>query len=278
MKLKIVIVDLEIPRKTKRIALLAGIPLALLLGSGALVYANVKHTFAAGDPLSATTMNENFADLDSRLTAAEAKAAALDNTVYGVDGGDATSLTKAVTTLDNTVYGVDGGAFPLSTGWVKIYDVAYNGNGVQTIPVTSVGGTFTVRIIFQGVIGAIAIPEIYARTSGGGTGNYNSWLTGEFNNGVPYTQTAPVQPGFLMARGLGAGNWETAFDYTITEVPGLLGANGYGTGSMHPDGNAPPLVMHGGGNNEYFSNSTSISIAFWNTSSVSGRFVVLQLK
>jgi hypothetical protein len=70
MKIKVYVVDLEIPRRVKRWSLLVGVPLGLLFGVVAIAYASLT-TFKAGDPLSATTMNANFADLNTRLTAVE---------------------------------------------------------------------------------------------------------------------------------------------------------------------------------------------------------------
>jgi len=70
MKIKIVTVDFEIPRRTKRIALMVGVP-ALVIGGSAIAVASVPNTFKDGDVLSADKMNQNFADLDSRITKLE---------------------------------------------------------------------------------------------------------------------------------------------------------------------------------------------------------------
>jgi hypothetical protein len=70
MKIKVYVLDLEIPRRIKRLAVLLGLPVALLLTIVAVAYASIT-TFKAGDPLSAATMNANFADLNMRLTALE---------------------------------------------------------------------------------------------------------------------------------------------------------------------------------------------------------------
>jgi hypothetical protein len=71
MKIKIVTIDFEIPRRKKRIMILVGLPLGLLLGAAAIVHANVPNTFAPGDTLSAQKMNANFASLDARVTTLE---------------------------------------------------------------------------------------------------------------------------------------------------------------------------------------------------------------
>jgi hypothetical protein len=71
MKIKVYVLDLEIPRKTKRIALLLSAPLVVLIGLGAIAYATVPNIFTSGEALSSAQMNANFGNLDGRLTAIE---------------------------------------------------------------------------------------------------------------------------------------------------------------------------------------------------------------
>jgi hypothetical protein len=191
--------------------------------------------------------------------------AGLNFTTSGGNNGTATTVARG----DHTHAG-------LGTGWVKIFDQAYNANGVITIPVTPVAGTFTVRVLFTGTVTPFSGPsEFLLRTSGGGTTNYNSFIVGE---GAATYNTGPVQPGFIMGRTASTSSNEISFDYELTELPNLLGAVGHGQGATHVDGiNQGTLLFRAGGNNEYFTNSTSISIQFWNTSNVNGRFTVLQL-
>jgi hypothetical protein len=73
MRLKIVIVDFELPPRVKRLGLQI-LPFALLVGVSALAYASVPKTWTAGDALKAADLNGNFASLDSRLTALETAA------------------------------------------------------------------------------------------------------------------------------------------------------------------------------------------------------------
>lgn len=63
-------IDFEVPARVKR-ALRIGVPIAVLLVGGA-VYAGVPNSFKDGDTLSAQTMNDNFAALDTRLAKVEA--------------------------------------------------------------------------------------------------------------------------------------------------------------------------------------------------------------
>jgi hypothetical protein len=67
MKLKVVIVDLEIPPRVKKWALGAGIPVAVLLGGGAIAYASGLVTWKTGDTLQAADLNANFAYLQSEI-------------------------------------------------------------------------------------------------------------------------------------------------------------------------------------------------------------------
>ena len=48
---------------------------ALIVGSGAIVYATVPNVFSAGDPLSAAKVNANFSGIDTRVASIEAKPA-----------------------------------------------------------------------------------------------------------------------------------------------------------------------------------------------------------
>jgi hypothetical protein len=71
MKLKIVIVDFEIPLRVKKWGVRIGIPAAILLGGGTIAWAAGLHTWSQGDPLTAADLNGNFTNLDGRLAAVE---------------------------------------------------------------------------------------------------------------------------------------------------------------------------------------------------------------
>ncbi len=73
MKLKVVVVDLELTHRQKRVAT-GSIALAVALAAGAAL-ADVPKTFVAGETLRAADLNANFTALDNRLTAEETKAA-----------------------------------------------------------------------------------------------------------------------------------------------------------------------------------------------------------
>ncbi len=76
MKLKLVVVDLELSRRARRIAVLGAV-CAAVLGGAALAGASVPHAWSDGEVLSATDLNANFAALDARLGAVEQAAPAV---------------------------------------------------------------------------------------------------------------------------------------------------------------------------------------------------------
>jgi len=69
MKLKLVVLDLELSRRQKTLGA-AGLGAAILL-VGAVAVADVPNTFVAGDTLTAAGLNANFAALDDRLNTVE---------------------------------------------------------------------------------------------------------------------------------------------------------------------------------------------------------------
>jgi hypothetical protein len=72
MKINVYTVDFETPRWLRK-AIACVVPIGLVCGAS-VAYANVKHTFQANEVLKATDLNDNFTDLDKRVTALEAKA------------------------------------------------------------------------------------------------------------------------------------------------------------------------------------------------------------
>jgi len=71
MKLKLVVVDLELSRRQRMLGA-AGLGAAILM-VGAVAVADVPNTFVAGDTLTAAGLNENFGSLDTRITALESQ-------------------------------------------------------------------------------------------------------------------------------------------------------------------------------------------------------------
>jgi Collagen triple helix repeat (20 copies) len=169
----------------------------------------------------------------------------------------------------------DGGTTS-SGAWVTIFDTKYNGNGVLTIPIATAG--FTVRILFTGTATPYSgASEWYARTSARGATGYTSYLNAE--GATTLTNNPPVQPGFILAKTADTSPGPiVSFDYLLTEQAadgGTNGAVGYGQGTASTG--SGPMIFRTGGQSLYAGNSTSITVQFWNTSNVTGHFVVLQL-
>jgi len=70
MKFKVVVVDLELSPRARRLSAWAGAA-ALVLGAATVAYASVPVTFSAGTTLHAADLNQNFTSLDQRIAALE---------------------------------------------------------------------------------------------------------------------------------------------------------------------------------------------------------------
>jgi hypothetical protein len=70
MTLKIVVLDLELSRRAKRL-ILAAFGFVAAVTAAAITYANVPTTWMTGDTLKATDLNGNFGSLDGRVTTLE---------------------------------------------------------------------------------------------------------------------------------------------------------------------------------------------------------------
>jgi hypothetical protein len=126
MKIKMVVVDLELSSRAKRIAAAVAVPL-LVLGGGAVAYANVPHTWKDGDVLKADELNENFTGLESDV--ANLKRAQSSNSSFLAHKTQTQSLQSGLgggVTFDAADFDVagefDGSTFTTKTG--GIYDVS----------------------------------------------------------------------------------------------------------------------------------------------------------
>ena len=92
MRLKIYVIDFEIPRPVKKWGLRVGIPLAVLLGGGAIAWAGLK-TWSAGDPLLAADLNANFTYLQSATPTVTAWTAYTPSVTSSSTGATISNLT-----------------------------------------------------------------------------------------------------------------------------------------------------------------------------------------
>jgi hypothetical protein len=117
MKLKLVVVDLELSPRAKRLALRIGIPLLALCGATA-AYAAVPVTFTAGTTLHAADLNTNFSALDARISVLE-KAPKVPHYAQATVKNDGTIFEQNNNTGNNLV------VTRTSTG---VYHVTWNGS------------------------------------------------------------------------------------------------------------------------------------------------------
>ena len=116
MKLKVVIVDLEVSPRAKKWCLRAGIPLALLVGGGAIAWASPPHAFSDGQILTAQELNDNFTALDARLTVVEGQVhapsafRAVRTTAFNTPANATTTVV-----FDNVLFDLDG-EYNVATG------------------------------------------------------------------------------------------------------------------------------------------------------------------
>ncbi len=118
MKIKLTTIDFEIHRRTKRLAMILGVPTAVLLGAAALAHAGVPNTFSSGEMLSSAQMNANFSSLDARLTTLEAAPQAVPS---------------------GTIVSYGGTAAP--TGWVFCDGTSYSGTNATYAALYAAIGT-----------------------------------------------------------------------------------------------------------------------------------------
>jgi hypothetical protein len=166
MKLKVVIVDLELSPRAKRLALRIGIPL-LVLGGATVAYASVPVNFMAGSTLHAADLNANFTALDARITTLEGapKAPRFSQAVVEANGTtfEANYNVSTPLTITNTTAGV--------------YLVQWNGadfpNGVAPLVTPSLNSPETIQISGLNEGGT---NQIYVVTYSSGVAT-NGWFT-----------------------------------------------------------------------------------------------------
>ena len=116
MKLKVVIVDLEIPPRVKRWALRVGIPLGVVLGGGAVAWAAGLVTWTTGTTLTAADLNTNFSYVQGEITPTAygtrtpSAFKATVTTATSIPSGPSTSVV-----FDNLEYDL-GGEYSTTTG------------------------------------------------------------------------------------------------------------------------------------------------------------------
>lgn len=124
MKLKVVVVDLEIPPRMKKWGLRLGMPVAVLLGAGGIAYATGLVTWSSGQTLQASDLNNNFSYIQGELAALQGQVHAASAFSAGLTSSTSIPNNSATTVLFDTVefdlaseYNSSTGVFtPLQTG------------------------------------------------------------------------------------------------------------------------------------------------------------------
>lgn len=151
MKLKVYVVDLEIPASVKRWGLRIGIPAAVVLGGATAAWAAGLHTWNTGDTLNATDLNNNFSALQSQITtstlgtrtpsafhahltqttsvpASSSSTVLFDTADYDINS-EYTAATGKFTAKNPGLYAVDCALFYTAQGTVGTWAVNINKNG-----------------------------------------------------------------------------------------------------------------------------------------------------
>ena len=120
MKIKVYVVDMEIPVRVKKWALGVGVPAAVVLGGGAVAWASGLVTWTSGQTLLAADLNNNFSYLQNQITGdggVQGEIAALQGEITG-DGG----VQAQIAALQASVF--PAGTYPAVVGGSESYETS----------------------------------------------------------------------------------------------------------------------------------------------------------
>lgn len=101
MKLKLVIVDFEMTRRSK-VLVVGALVGALGLGVGTIAFAAPPKTWVAGEPLTAADLNANFADVQSQADQTAANVTTLQSQLTST-ATNVANLSTSVNTLQSQI-------------------------------------------------------------------------------------------------------------------------------------------------------------------------------
>lgn len=182
MKLKIVVVDLELSPATKRLAIFSGIALSAIVLAGAVPY-----TFSTGDVLSSKAVNDDFANLDSRISSGRTvvtnDAGVSYSVGYTLYCGATAAVTGAITSGSKTGY---AGAKAQCETVPGCSPSAHMCSSEEIVRTTEMGTITASGWIATGVVAPVTGPvdDCQGWTIGDNTQQAGAW-TGNFMGWVP---------------------------------------------------------------------------------------------
>jgi microcystin-dependent protein len=170
VKIKVYVIDLEIPPAVKRLWIRVGGPLVFLLAFASVVDAAPPHTFVPNDILHAADLMTDFNNLDTRVSALEAAAAVPPGTVVAFAGPTIPAgwLLCDGSAVSRTTYAGLFGAIGITNG---------GGDGVTTFNLPDYRGRFLRGVDIDGVpgrdndSGSRTAPQAGMASVTGGPGN-----------------------------------------------------------------------------------------------------------
>jgi C1q domain len=169
MKLKLVIVDLEVPPKVKKWATRVGIPAAVIMLGGGIAWAAGLHSWNDGDTLAAADLNGNFTQLQSEIDALQAQITTTGSGGFGTRAPSAFAAeyskagnnvavpfeTATVVAFDKVLYDL-GGEYNNTTGKFTaknpgIYTFVC-GFEFSEIPETGENDTYSATLLLNGAL------------------------------------------------------------------------------------------------------------------------------
>jgi hypothetical protein len=113
MKIKIIVVDIEMPAKIKKWALRLGIPAAALLVGSGLAWAApaaslTLKTWATNDPLTAADLNGNFQNLQAQITPSTFGTRVPSAAHAGITGNVTVTAAKPVVVFNSKKFDLNG--------------------------------------------------------------------------------------------------------------------------------------------------------------------------
>ncbi|MCL2448974.1 MAG: hypothetical protein FWD17_08515 [Polyangiaceae bacterium] len=152
MRIKVIVIELPVPPALKRWAIRIGVAAGVLGGASVAALASVPKTWSGGETLKSADLNDNFSNLDARLTKLEDAGSPTTIQVEQLTPNDSDpSSVNCFMTLQNGAY-CSGQACPYIPFWCSIaaqnkcnglglragFFVGTTGTGINTEPIVCI--------------------------------------------------------------------------------------------------------------------------------------------